>query len=141
MRLIAVVMGSDSINARANESQKLLTWGFRFFESHKIYSQGETISSTPIWYGVGDEVKLAAQEDIWITIPKGSRDSIEAEMVIDPVIEAPVSSGQPFGNVEILQEGKLLKTAPVMALDSVDEGSVFKKSWDYIYLLAQQLLS
>ena len=74
-------------------------------------------------------------------LSKGSRDSIQAEMVIEPVIEAPVSLGQPLGNIEISYDGTLLKSAPVMALDAVEEGSVFKKSWDYLYLLAQQLLS
>ena len=101
MRLISVVMGTDGENARARESQKLLNYGFRFFETHKLYDAGTPLTTTRIWKGATDTATLGLDEALYVTIPRGQYKSLDASMSINNRIIAPVAAGQDLGTVQV----------------------------------------
>lgn len=147
MRLIAVVMGTSSEEARAQEAQKLLSYGFRFFETLKLYEAGQQLNEVRLWAGAADTVKLGMAEDVFITIPRGRRQALKAEMEFDEVIKAPVTSGESFGQLRITMDGKPIMMANsevlapnLVALESVEEAGFFGRIWDALVLLVYQLL-
>ena len=97
MRLIAVVMGTDSEGARARESQKLLTYGFRFFETYKAYSAGDILDTAELWMGDKDQVRLGLAEDLVLTIPRESHENLKAEVTVNPQLQAPINEGEKYG--------------------------------------------
>ena len=139
MRLIAVVMGTRSEEARAAESQKLLSYGFRYFQTHRIYSAGEVLNKARVWAGKSENVDLGLSEDIYLTIPRGAQDALEAEMHIDEVIKAPLSAGQELGNLTIRLEDEQLVDVPLVSVQAVEEAGFFARLWDSLRLFAFQL--
>ncbi len=131
MRVISVVLGTDSKKARANVSQALLNYGFRFYESHTLYSEGEVLSRPRIWSGEFQNLTVGLAEDLAIAIPRGAYDKLDATMDIDKNIEAPVAKGQQIGVVKVSLDGELLETMPLVALETVNEGSLFQQAKDY----------
>ena len=135
MRLISVVLGTKSEKARSDVSRSLLNYGFRFYETHKLYSAGEALHQSRIWRGEVDQVSLGISSDLHITIPRGSYKRLKPSMDIDTKIEAPVEKGSQLGVVRIILNKKELSTTPLVALESVEEGNIFQLAKDYIISL------
>jgi D-alanyl-D-alanine carboxypeptidase (penicillin-binding protein 5/6) len=122
MRLISVVMGTESEEARAQATQALLNYGFRFFETHRLYGAGETLSTVPVWKGDREQLGLGLAEDLYVTIPRHQYSDLNAKMVIEPTIIAPVGRGMAYGHVAgELGENEVAR-APLVALQDVTEG-------------------
>ena len=139
MRLISVVMGAKSQSAREIESQKLLSYGFRYFETHPLYSAGDALTATKIWAGSSDSLSLGVERDIHLTIPRGKHKDIEAVMDLAEFIKAPVSAGNEYGELVIRLDGEELLREPLFALESIEQGGIFKRLWDAIVLFVMQL--
>jgi len=135
MRIISVVLGTDSKKARASVSQALLNYGFRFYESHTLYDAEEVLSRPRIWSGEFENLTVGLAENLAITIPRGAYDNLDATMDIDKNIEAPVTKGQQVGLVKVSLDGELLTSMPLVALETVNEGSIFQQAKDYIMRL------
>jgi len=130
MRLISIVLGTRSKEARAKESQKLLNYGFRFFETRKLYSANSQLTTSRIWKGASEQLALGLAEDLYITIPRGRYDKLDASMKIDTQIIAPVAKGSSHGTVDISLEGSGIVERPLVALQAVEEGSMFQRLSD-----------
>lgn len=135
MRLISVVLNTESEKSRASVSQSLLNYGFRFFETHKLYAAGEVLNRSRVWKGDSEKVSLGLLKDLYITIPRGSYGQLEAVMDVDANIVAPLDKGSQHGAVRVnLAEEEMLQT-PLVALESVGEGSMFQIAKDHILQL------
>nr|WP_080531848.1 D-alanyl-D-alanine carboxypeptidase family protein [Alloalcanivorax xenomutans] len=139
MRLISVVMGTASEQARAQETQKLLTYGFRFFESYKAYSANDVLANPDVWLGAADTVRLGPEKDVQLTVPRDSADRLQAEMTINPQLRAPIEKGQQYGTVTIRLDDEVISETPLVALESVEEGGFFSRLWDHIMLFFKDL--
>jgi len=134
MRLISVVMGTTSEQARAEASQALLNYGFRFFETFKLYDAGQQVATTPVWKGQADELKLAIAEDVYVTIPRGHQDSLSAEMRIPAHPVAPFAAGQTLGTLAVSFDGQHRIEAPLSVLEAVPEAGWWGRVTDGIGL-------
>lgn len=134
MRLISVVMGSTSEEARAQESQKLLSYGFRYYRTHALYEAGQVLRDEKIWGGIRDQVRLGVSEDLAVTVPRGQTDQLEASVELDKVIKAPVTIGQVLGQVQVTLQGERVASVPLVALEAVPEGGLLKRIWHAILL-------
>ncbi|MDX1693161.1 MAG: D-alanyl-D-alanine carboxypeptidase family protein [Ketobacteraceae bacterium] len=134
MRLISVVMGTNSENSRANESMKLLTYGFRFFDTVKSYEANGQLVEPEIWLGKTDTIQLGVGEDIWITIPRGAENEVKAQLDFPSELRAPVEAGTEVGTVKLVLDDKVLKETPLVALETVEEAGLFKRLWQHILL-------
>lgn len=141
MRLISVVMGTASESARAAETQKLMTYGFRYFETHKLYDAGEAISSVRVWSGAENEVDLGIAEEVFITIPRGQAEQLQASMNVPDTLTAAITQGEVLGTVDITLGEETLYHGDVVALQSVDKGSLFKRLIDFLTLFFMNLFS
>ncbi len=141
MRLITVVLGTKSEEARARESQKLLAYGFRFFRTHKLYEAGNQLSLAKVWGGMESTVRLGVAQAVAVTIPRGQAGDLKATMDINTEVKAPVIAGQQYGFVKIELDGEEVKRVPLVALNAVEEGGFFKKLWDNIMLFFMGLLN
>jgi D-alanyl-D-alanine carboxypeptidase (penicillin-binding protein 5/6) len=140
MRLISVVMGTKSTAARERDTQRLLAYGFRFYETHTLYAPGTELSSAKVWGGAKDRVKLGVSEAISLTIPRGRHQDIEAIMAIDSALKAPVLMGAEYGELSVTLDGEVLYTAPLVAQSGVEEGGLLKRLWHGIWLFFQGIL-
>ncbi len=141
MRLISVVMGTNSEESRAQESQKVLAYAFRYFRTHKLYGSDELLNTAKVWGGIEDQVRLGLNEALAVTIPRGQADQLEATMDVDKVIKAPVVKGQEYGAVRVTLNGEDVVRVPLVAMESVDEGGILKKIWHTIMLFFMSLIS
>ena len=137
MRLISVVMNTASEKARANESQKLLKYGFRFFSTHRLYEANKPLTNLPIWKGESDKLPLGLAKALYITIPRGQYDNLKATMKVDETIVAPVEKGQEFGTVNVSLDGKQIVEQPLISLKAVAEGGLFTRLKDTVLMLVQ----
>ncbi len=131
-RLISVVMGSASEETRAQETQQLLNYAFRFFETVPLYTAQQTIGQQRVWGGKLDEVKLGVEENLSVTIPRGQRENMEVVLDLPRNIEAPLEAGQMVGKVVVTLNGDLVSETPLVALHDVEQGSIFKRVWDKV---------
>jgi D-alanyl-D-alanine carboxypeptidase (penicillin-binding protein 5/6) len=134
MRLIAAVFGTSSEQARAAETQKLLTYGFRFFETRKFYQKGAELAQAPVWKGAERQVKAGLAEDLSMTLPRGQLDKLQASMTLQPMLVAPIAAGQEIGKVEVRLGDQVVHSAPLVALQAVEQGGLFRRMWDSIRL-------
>lgn len=134
MRLISVVMGTASEQARAEASQALLNYGFRFFETFKLYDAGQQVATAPVWKGQADQVELGVADDIYVTIPRGRQDALAAEMRIPTHPVAPFSAGQEFGTLAVSFDGKPRLETPLTVLDDVPEAGWWGRLTDGVGL-------
>lgn len=134
MRLISTVLGTKSKDARSSESQKLLTYGFRFFETHKLYSANDELTKVRIWKGESESLPLGINQDLYITIPRGQYDKLDASMTINSKILAPVSQGDVYGSVIINLGTKQVAKRDLISLDNVSKGSVWHNLVDTVNL-------
>ena len=141
MRLVSVVMGTNSDEARMRESQKLLSYGFRYFETQTMYEPDTALKAADIWYAEADTVDLAVVEPVIITIPRGSYNDIEAELKVRKVIEAPIARDAQLGELVLRLHGDVVHRAPLVALEEVPEAGLFARAMDFVVLFFKQLLS
>lgn len=135
MRLISVVMGTEGDNARINMTQALLSYAFRFFETHKLYTANQVIQTGRIWKGDRESVDLGVNQDLYITIPKGTYKQLDASIELEPIIIAPVSVGEVKGTLKVKLEKQELVNQPLITLQSVGSGSVLGRFKDDVKLL------
>ena len=138
-RLIAVVMGTDSTSSRAQEVQKMLNYGFRYYQSERLFRTGQELLEARVWGGASDSLSVGLTEDVYVTIPRGSRDSLESTVELDSVIKAPISMGDELGRVTVKLGDDVVVDQPVLALSHIPEGGFFKRIWDAIKLFFVQL--
>ena len=134
MRLISVVMGTESERARKTENKKLLRYGFRFFESVKPYSAGESFVSHRIYMGDRETVDLGINQDVSITIPRGQAKNLKANFVLDKQLQAPLQKGEVVGTLFLQIDDHTIADYPLVALQTVSEGGIMSKAMDYIRL-------
>ncbi|MBD3648622.1 MAG: D-alanyl-D-alanine carboxypeptidase [Pseudomonadales bacterium] len=139
MRLVSVVLNTDSEEARARESQKLLTYGFRYYDTVHLYDALESLKSVRIWGGARENLDLGVEENVVVTLPRGSRENLSAAMDIDTVIKAPVESGRTVGRLTVSLNDDVVYEGPLVALDNVEEAGFFSRIWDAIMLFFLQL--
>jgi len=134
MRLVSVVMGSSSAKARANASQSLLGYGFRFYERHELFAQDAPIAKARVWKGEFEQVDLGLNKALSAVVPAGRRELLSAEMDLNTNIMAPVSTSQELGQVRIMLDGEVIAREPLRALRDVPEGGFFDRMLDEIQL-------
>ena len=133
-RFISVVLGTKSEAARAIESQKLLNFGFQFFDSHLIYKQNQIIKTLKVWKGAENEVIATVSNDLFITIPKGAYSKIIATMQTRKPLVAPLKKGQKIGSVKFTLDGVIVDERDLVAAKDVPLSSLFGRAWDSIKL-------
>ncbi|MDR7099857.1 MULTISPECIES: D-alanyl-D-alanine carboxypeptidase family protein [Lysobacteraceae] len=133
-RLISVVMGSTSENQRASDSLALLNWGFRFFETHKLYDAGKAIAKQKVWKGAADQVNLGVAEPMLVTVPRGRYAQLKPSMDVPKSLVAPIKKGQKIGTVKVVLDGKVIAQRPLVAISAVEEGGFFKRLWDEFWM-------
>ncbi len=137
MRLVSVVLGSHSVEARANDSQALLNYGFRFFETYRLYSEGDEVTTARVWKGETETVSLGVAQDHFLTIPKGRYDSLMSETAVEEDLTAPIEAGALLGTVTISMNGEELVELPLVALADVAEAGLWQRIKDGISLWFQ----
>jgi len=135
MRLISVVLGTKSKSARANESQTLLNYGFRFFETHKLYDANTVLASARVWKGATETVDLGLAEDLFVTISRRHYKDMKAVTDIDYKIMAPIEKGDQLGMVNVLLRNKIVSSKPLIALNAVNIGTFFQRAYDSALML------
>lgn len=133
-RLISVVMGSTSEAQRATDSQALLNWGFRFYETHKLYDAGKAIAKQKVWKGASEEIQLGVAEPLLVTVPRGKYPLLKPSMDVPKTLVAPIKKGQAIGSVKVMLDGKVVAQRPLVALAAVEEGGFFKRLWDEFWM-------
>ncbi|MCL1634860.1 D-alanyl-D-alanine carboxypeptidase [Luteimonas sp. SX5] len=133
-RLITVVMGDSSENQRAVDSQALLNWGFRFFETHTLYAAGKQVAKQKVWKGQADEVRLGVAEPMLVSVPRGRYAQLKPSMDVPKTLVAPIKKGQKIGTAKVSLDGKVIAQAPLVAIDGVEEGGFFKRLWDEFWM-------
>jgi D-alanyl-D-alanine carboxypeptidase (penicillin-binding protein 5/6) len=141
MRLVTVVMGTESERARKVESKKLLNYGFRFFETFTPYKAGEKFATNRIWMGDKEEVDLGIVVDTPITIPRGQRKNLKATFELDQQLTAPIAKGSVVGKLFLQIEGEDIAEYPLVTLQEVNEGSFFSRMMDYVKLFFAQFFA
>lgn len=134
MRLISVVMGTSGEEARANENQALLNYGFRFFETHRLYKAAETLTEARIWKGEIAKLTLGLKDDLYVTVPRRHYDDLKATLDIDSTITAPVDQGSALGTLKVALGDQLITQKPLIALQSIPKGSFFQRLIDEVRL-------
>ncbi len=134
MRLISVVMGTGSENARAQESQSLLNYGFRFFETHRLYGAGDVLNKVRVWKGEKEELAVGVADELYVTIPRQQYNKLKAEMTLNSRVTAPINKGQQLGLVKVTLEGETVLEVPLIALQEVAEGGLWQQASDAVLL-------
>lgn len=135
MRIVSVVLGTSSTKARADGSQALINYGFRFFETRLLFRAGEEISTARVWKSANLTSRLGVLEDLYITVRRGAYESLESKLDIPAIVTAPIAAGQPVAELSISLDGDELLKAPLRALDDNPEGSFWQRSKDSVSLL------
>lgn len=132
MRLISVVMGTNSMQARADQTRALFSWGFANFESAVLQTAGGVLATPKVWFGKGDLVKAGLATDLAVTLPRGQREKVKTELVVDAEVDAPIAKGQQLGKVNAVLDGKIIASQPLVAMEPVEEASFFVRIWHSI---------
>lgn len=140
-RLIVVLLGSSGEKQRADDAQKLLTYGFRFFENVDVKKAGEPLQTVKVWKGAIDDIPVGITEDLIVTVPRGTGKNLTASLVIDPKLEAPIARGQTVGTVKVMLDDDVVREVPLTAMQGVESGGFFKRLWDSIVLFFTGLLA
>lgn len=136
MRLISAVMGGRTYKGRETESKKLLTWGFRFFETVNPLKVGKEFASEPAWFGNTDRASLGVDKDVYLTIPRGRMKDLKASYVLNTTeLHAPLQKNQVVGTINFQLDGKTIEQRPLVVLQEIPEGNFFGKIIDYIKLM------
>jgi D-alanyl-D-alanine carboxypeptidase (penicillin-binding protein 5/6) len=141
MRLISVVTGTNSDEARTRENAKLLSFGYRFYETRKLYDPGVALRTDEVWYGKDDEVQFGVAAPVYVTIPRGRYADLKTEMDLAPVVKAPFAAGDSFGELRVSLDVKPLVRPPMTTLSAVEEAGWLKRLWQHIYMFFRELAS
>lgn len=133
-RMIAVVMGSSTDKGRADAAMALLNYGFRFYETHKLYDAGKPLASPRLWKGEADTLPLGVADDVLVTVKTGQYDKLKATMDIPATLIAPFKKGQQVGTLRIALDGQPIQSVPLVALNDAPQGGFFSRLWDSILL-------
>lgn len=134
-RLVAVVMGAPSDNVRLNDTEALLDYGFRFYETHKLYAAGSVLAKHRVWFGQCGAVELGLQNDLYATIPSGQYAQLKANLTLNKNIVAPLQKGAECGSVEVVLNGKVIAKQPVVALSAIPKAGFFRSTIDRLVML------
>jgi len=133
-RLMAIVLGTSSEVARANEAQKLLNWGYSAFEAVKLFDAGQAVATPAIWKGKASTVKLGRADALVVAVPTGSAAQIKTQLARPDPLVAPVTKGQTIGSLKVFRGEQLWVEMPLQALDAVEQAGVFGRAWDALRL-------
>ncbi|WP_374593832.1 D-alanyl-D-alanine carboxypeptidase family protein [Aquabacterium sp.] len=133
-RLLSVVLGTASSEARANESQKLLNWGYSAFDNVKLYEAGQSLADARVWKGHANQVKLGSLEPLLVTVPRGAGSSLKTEIQRTDPLLAPLAKGQRVGTIKITSGGQVVTERPLVALDAVGSAGFLGRAWDAVRL-------
>jgi D-alanyl-D-alanine carboxypeptidase (penicillin-binding protein 5/6) len=134
-RLVSVVLGTNSESARATESQKLLNYGFQFYDTAKLYDKNQAVSTVKVWKGSANTVKAGFAYDLFLSVPKGAADKLKASVETQQPLLAPIAAGQKIGTMRVELDGKSYGEFPVVALEEVPLAGIFGRGWDSLRLL------
>jgi serine-type D-Ala-D-Ala carboxypeptidase (penicillin-binding protein 5/6) len=134
MRLISVVMGTSSKNARKNETRSLLNYGFRFFDTVDMFGPMHELDKPRIWKGQQDHLSVGLIDATILTLPRGKKDNLVTQLELDPELVAPVAKGDRLGSVKLTLDGETVFQAPLLALESVEPGGFFARLWDMLLM-------
>jgi serine-type D-Ala-D-Ala carboxypeptidase (penicillin-binding protein 5/6) len=140
MRLVSVVMGSNGEESRMQESQSLLSHGFRYYKTHKLYSAGDVLKEVRIWGGSKETLALGVDKDVYLTIPLGRDQDVTAELLTDEITHAPVEGGTERGTVVIALPERELKRIALIAQESAESANIFARLIDEVVLFFRRLL-
>src|SRR5690606_20005168 len=138
-RLISVVMGSTSESQRAADSQALLNWGFRFFETHQLYGPGEPVATQKVWKGQANELSLGVDAPLLVSMQRGQYARLQPSMDVPRTLVAPIAQGQAVGKARVMLDGEVLAEAPLVALEEVPEAGFFKRLWHELLMWWQSI--
>ncbi|MFZ6773370.1 D-alanyl-D-alanine carboxypeptidase family protein [Undibacterium sp. SXout7W] len=134
-RLISVVTGTASDQVRAQESLKLLNWGYLNFDTVKLYAKGQAIATPEVWKGSQPQVKIGFDRDLYVTLPKGTAAKLKPALERKDPLVAPIALNSKVGSVKMMLDGKPMVEFPVLALEKVDQASIFGRAWDSVRLM------
>ena len=134
MRLVSAVMGSASESSRASESQTLLNYGFRFFETVQLYQGGQELAKARVWKGLVEEVPLGIAEELFVTIPRGSYEELEAKLEVQSQLSAPLQPEAVVGKINVMLDGETVASRELITLAGVEEAGFFGSAWDSMQL-------
>ncbi len=134
-RLVSVVLGTESDSMRAQESQKLLNWGFMNFDTYKVYAKGQAIITPSVWKGSQGEVKLGFTRDIFVTLPRGSTAKLKPVIERTDPLVAPIAQYQRIGTLKLMADDKLVNQVPLLALESVGQATIIGRAFDSVRLM------
>lgn len=140
MRLISVVLGTSSEEARAQETQKLLSYGFRYYETLKLYDQGAVLNTPRVWEGTSSELKVGVDRDVYMTVPRSRNDELTARLDINESLVAPIAAGQQVGTMEVRLGDEVVGERPLVALEAVEQGGFFKRMFDKVHRFFSELI-
>lgn len=136
-RLIAILLGASTDKQRAEEAQKLLTYGFRFFENVDIKPGGVALETVDVWKGAEDSLAVGVAENLVVTVPRGTGKDIQATLTVNPDLQAPIVKGQEVGSLVVSVKDTIIKKVPLIAQQSIEQGGFLKRIWDSILLFVQ----
>jgi D-alanyl-D-alanine carboxypeptidase (penicillin-binding protein 5/6) len=141
MRLISVVMGTSSEEARAQETQKLLSYGFRFYETMKLYERGAVLATPRVWGGDTNELRVGVDGEVFMTLPRNRNEELRARLNLDADIQAPVAVGDDVGTLEVYLGEEMVGERQLVALENIEEGGLFKRLFDQVQRFFSNLIS
>jgi len=130
MRLVSVVLGSGSESSRVSESQSLLNYGFRFFETVQLYKAGQELAQGRVWKGEKEQIRLGIRDELFVTIPRGRYDELDAQVEMRPELIAPIAGQEVVGQISIQLENEEIVSRNLIALESIDEAGFLGRTWD-----------
>ena len=132
MRLVSVITGTESDNARSSQTASIINYGYRFYETKKLYDGGKKIAAVNIWKGQEKEVSLGLTQDLYITFPRGQYDKLEATVDVEQNLVAPIANGQEGGSLNIKLADTMILQQPLSAMKSVEKGGFIKRTIDSV---------
>ncbi len=132
MRLIAVILGANSDAGRSENTEKLLTYGFRFYETSKLYDAGKVLATPRVWQGAQKTVQVGLAEDFYVTFPRGQYEKLQASLELDDTLKAPINKGQQLGKVKVVLNNEEIASAPLYALQDDAKGGLWTRMVDGI---------
>ena len=133
-RLLSVVLGAASSDARANESQKLLNWGYTAFDAVKLFDANQAIVTPEVWKGVSKTTKLGSAAAVYVTVPKGQGDQLKTDIARTDPLVAPLAKGQVVGSIKVSASGALVAEVPLAVLEPVEQAGLLGRAWDSLRL-------
>ncbi|HEY7776828.1 MAG TPA: D-alanyl-D-alanine carboxypeptidase family protein, partial [Kineobactrum sp.] len=141
MRLISVVLGTRSANARKNETRSLLNYGYRFFETVELFEAAQVLAEPRVWKGLQQTVTLGVPDAARITLPRGQREQLQTELVLPETFVAPIALGDELGSVRLSVGDEIVFEGAVVALEAVDQAGFFARLWDSVKMWVNALFS